>query len=297
MIIKHYSPGLAKKLSKISLSESVNDFHIQPLWIMFAESGHYPVDYSQRLYVHNFFELHIVLSGTYHFADSKGTHKVHEGYAILVPPHYKHSSSISTDEFRRFSVSFQVSRESAQVSLPTCETFYHFAISERMISNIDSLFAEVNAQTVFSKKIINNILFEMICETISATNAVELETSSNLEFSNSMIHRAKRYVADNEHLLLSCKDVARYCHFNEIYLNRLFKEETGETLLKYVHRKKVEAAQEYLTNSSLTIEEISRNLGFTTVNYFNTFFKRITGFSPGTYRRQAQYGTPEKDDQ
>ena len=105
--------------------------------------------------------------------------------------------------------------------------------------------------------------------------------SSNAEL---YIDKSKKYIKDNLNIILTCKDIADYCHINEIYLNRIFKKYTGETLLKYIHRKKINYSIELLKNKDLSLSTISTMLGFQNEYYFNTFFKKAVGMPPGAYR-------------
>ena len=56
------------------------------------------------------------------------------------------------------------------------------------------------------------------------------------------------------------------------------------TMLKYIHKTKIEQAQYYLENTNISLEEISASLGFANEYYFNSFFKRYIGVAPGAYR-------------
>ena len=119
------------------------------------------------------------------------------------------------------------------------------------------------------------------------------KATANFFEENHAITAAKRYIDDNTGLFLTCEDVAAYCHYNSKYLGRLFKEETGKTMLEYIHSKKSKEAEHLLASSELSLSEISDALGFENEYYFNTFFKRINGISPGTYRRLIKKQTNE----
>jgi AraC-like DNA-binding protein len=98
------------------------------------------------------------------------------------------------------------------------------------------------------------------------------------------IRKAKKYINDNLGVMLTCKDVANYCNYNEIYLNRIFKKSTGESIIRYIHRKKSETARQYLKETDIKIKEISKILGFENEYHFSSFFKKEVGVSPSQYR-------------
>ena len=67
-----------------------------------------------------------------------------------------------------------------------------------------------------------------------------------------------------------------------------FLSETGYTPADYWSRRRLAKARELLADRSLSITDIAHTLGFSTSQYFATFFRRFTGMSPRDYRRQLQ---------
>jgi AraC family transcriptional activator of pobA len=57
------------------------------------------------------------------------------------------------------------------------------------------------------------------------------------------------------------------------------------TPLKLVHNRLLEEARLRLENTEFPVEQIAYGLGFRDPGYFNRFFKRLAGVSPGTYRQ------------
>lgn len=55
---------------------------------------------------------------------------------------------------------------------------------------------------------------------------------------------------------------------------------------EYIYKLRILAAIEYLKDDeTVTIEEISYNLGFCDVYHFGKVFKKNMGISPGQYRK------------
>ncbi|QEM03771.1 AraC family transcriptional regulator [Mucilaginibacter rubeus] len=72
------------------------------------------------------------------------------------------------------------------------------------------------------------------------------------------------------------------------YFGDLVKHLTGKSATDYIQNYAITLAQQKLLNSTLTIGEISRSLGFEYPNYFAFFFRRKTGLSPTDYRKQSE---------
>lgn len=72
--------------------------------------------------------------------------------------------------------------------------------------------------------------------------------------------------------------------YTDYYFSDKFKKEMGVSVREYTMQKKIEKAKEYLKYSTLTIQNISDELGFNTASHFGRVFKEQTGVSPGEYR-------------
>lgn len=67
------------------------------------------------------------------------------------------------------------------------------------------------------------------------------------------------------------------------YISLIFKRETGETIVEYLTRVRMEAAKKLLETSELKVFEIAEMVGYENSNYFSTVFKKYTGIYPGKY--------------
>jgi YesN/AraC family two-component response regulator len=70
------------------------------------------------------------------------------------------------------------------------------------------------------------------------------------------------------------------------YLSRLFKQETGQTVMSYVTDVKINRAKVLLRNTHLSILAISERLGYYDSSHFGRVFKKVTGLTPRAFRQQ-----------
>lgn len=80
-------------------------------------------------------------------------------------------------------------------------------------------------------------------------------------------------------------DYAEMMHLSANYLNKLCKEETGQTAGTLIRKRIIIEAQRLLHYTNLSINEIADKLGFENPSYFITFFKKETHFPPDQFRR------------
>lgn len=91
---------------------------------------------------------------------------------------------------------------------------------------------------------------------------------------------------------ITVKSMSQYVMMGENYVSTLFKKKTGESLIHYLHRVRVNQAVQYLLHSDLPVYEIGNRVGFVNDNYFIKIFKRLTAYTPSQYR-QLHRNKPE----
>ncbi len=67
-------------------------------------------------------------------------------------------------------------------------------------------------------------------------------------------------------------------------LNRLARAQTGQSVQQLIAARLVETAKRELVFTPSSIQAIAYSLGFSDPAYFNRFFRRATGSTPGAYR-------------
>jgi two-component system response regulator YesN len=71
-------------------------------------------------------------------------------------------------------------------------------------------------------------------------------------------------------------------------LSRSFKKMMGINFVDYVIQYRVGIAKELLGDPKNSIQAVTDKLRYTSVNSFNRIFKKITGTTPGSYRKDSQ---------
>lgn len=69
-------------------------------------------------------------------------------------------------------------------------------------------------------------------------------------------------------------------------LERRFKNATGNTVLRYTQRLRMEAAKKLLESSTETVTVIAESVGYEDPPSFRKLFVRTTGMTPAAYRRR-----------
>lgn len=104
-----------------------------------------------------------------------------------------------------------------------------------------------------------------------------------------VIQRIVRYI--NSHYSdcgLGLDTVAREFGYSPSYLSRLFKIETGLSLIDYVNMVRIYNARKLLGTPGWLAYEVCRTVGYNNYNYFSKNFKKITGQTISEYRDTPQ---------
>jgi len=81
------------------------------------------------------------------------------------------------------------------------------------------------------------------------------------------------------------EEVSRHFGYHPVHLNRIMHRAAGVTLHQYVLQCRLEEAKRLLTSTPLSVEEIAFKTGFSYVSNFSGCFGRMTGITPGAYRK------------
>lgn len=84
---------------------------------------------------------------------------------------------------------------------------------------------------------------------------------------------------------LCLNSIADELSMSPIYLGRLYKQITTNTLSDIISELRLNKAKELLKTSECTIVDIAEKTGFTSSSYFYRLFKNSTGITPSDYRK------------
>ncbi|WP_135556134.1 helix-turn-helix domain-containing protein [Paenibacillus cymbidii] len=68
------------------------------------------------------------------------------------------------------------------------------------------------------------------------------------------------------------------------YLSKFFKQQTGEGLLEYIQKVRMQKAQEHMAKQDLSVKEAAALVGYENTITFTRLFKKYTGITPGKFK-------------
>lgn len=96
-----------------------------------------------------------------------------------------------------------------------------------------------------------------------------------------------QYVSKNYSQNMPLEQIAEFVELSPNYICSLFKKEMGINLFQYIMEFRIARARELLLSTNLKSYEIAERTGFADESYFSRSFKKVTGQSPGEFRRSV----------
>lgn len=122
------------------------------------------------------------------------------------------------------------------------------------------------------------IIFNIIMEIAETVRTRKLGYSDN-------VLSIKNYLDNHIYITMSLDGLSSHISMSQRNINRIFKKEVGLTVYDYFLSKKIQLVKTMLTNTNLSVKEISHRLNFSDAYYFSNLFKKKTGYSPINYRK------------
>lgn len=113
-----------------------------------------------------------------------------------------------------------------------------------------------------------------------------LEKAEKKKYS-SVVEQAVNYVKENYMEEISVKSISAELYITPNYFSQIFKSQLGMNFIDYLNEIRIEHAKKLLKNHKLKIYEVAEQSGYQNYKYFNTVFKKYTGYSPKEYRNGA----------
>ena len=104
------------------------------------------------------------------------------------------------------------------------------------------------------------------------------------------IIKVQNFIETNIRSKIPVGELADMLSLGRRNLERRFKKATGNTVMEYVQRVKIEVVKKSLESTRLNVNEAMNKVGYTDVKAFRIIFKKVTGLAPLQYRSRYNRG-------
>lgn len=102
----------------------------------------------------------------------------------------------------------------------------------------------------------------------------------------------KNYIDTHINEKITLDDISNSLYISKSHIERVFKNEYGQTPLAYCINQKIEHVASMLITTNYPLSQIAQQLGFSDVKYLSKCFKRIKGQTPMEYTRNMLANDP-----
>lgn len=269
-------------------------------------SGHFPPGTRTEPHSHPCVAIHGCLQGPLILSTSEGEHSLEAGIFYVIGPNVTHSwrnagtqtaATISllldTEHPGRWPASTGVEACCRQVAnmvhgLRRFNTAGDQELRQCFWLLADHLTAEHSREELILSGILLTLLGqikERMSQEVTSTSTPSASTQDETAL------RIRRLLLAHVRDRLSVNQIAREVGTSPTRAKEKFRESFGCGIMSYFNQLKIWQAKRLLSDLSLTVEQISHQLGFSSSSYFSRAFLKQVGETPTGYRqRNAQPG-------
>lgn len=178
----------------------------------------------------------------------------------------------------------QVSDGTISLSTKTIPAFVGYLTFELMQISVQSEECREILQQTASLETFDEIMDSLKKETI---RLIETRESVQSEEFN-VLQKASRYIRNNYQKDIDVNTIAENVGISYSRLRRIILEEFGINIVDYINTLRISQAKKLLMETTDTVIEIARQVGYNNEQSFTRYFKKIEGCSPGEYRKNKR---------
>jgi len=238
---------------------------------------------------HDFFEIIYVSSGQATHSYDNITKIISSGDILFIPPNIKHfikptKNNSSNKEFKIINIIFKESLINFDHNNFDSEPIYADD-QEDVIELIQKIAHEYEMKNEFYEE----ILINQVRTLVLYLKRIKLSTKnfeSKHEYKNEYVKKAAEYIEMNYAKKLYVQDIALQVGLSTRYMQKIFKEYAGISIVDYIVRTRVQRSCKLLLDTDKKVYDIAGCVGFAETKNFYTSFQKILGITPNEYRIQ-----------
>ncbi|KIR02712.1 DNA-binding response regulator, AraC family [Lachnospiraceae bacterium TWA4] len=93
------------------------------------------------------------------------------------------------------------------------------------------------------------------------------------------------YIYNHYNEQIKLEDLAKLTFCTESHISREFKKHTGQTIISYIHKVRIEKSVSLMEDKKLSIQDAADAVGYQNLNHFYRYFKQYMGETPAAYMK------------
>jgi AraC-like DNA-binding protein len=233
------------------------------------------------------YQINYITEGEGIIETQKGEYPVKEGSVIFIQPNLWHRyKPLKEKGWMEHYIGFNGDYANTMLQnfefLQDCPVI-QIGFQEKIIEEFHHIFNYVKSEKPGYQQICAGLVGYILGQIISLKKNENFK-SGKIE---NAIQKACLYLRDNINKNMNIEEIAMNMNVNYSHFRKAFKKYTGLSPIQYHLTLRIQQAIYLLTNTEMSIKEISFNLGFGSVFYFSKLFKEKMQITPSEYRNAS----------
>lgn len=250
-------------------------------FMFFIDGGFFSaIRESSKIHSHKFNEIIFVFKGNIDIPVNGEVYVLEENDMIIIPADKKHS--INTDKGSGFVV---VSFWTEESKLDKINFIKNFKGASAFLRLLDYYYNNYK----YKKELVYSCLAEIAALILERQ---EPNSGENLDIVTLESDSYRKYIIDNYFLKNYNKspgleELSEQLNLSTVQTHRIIKKVYGKSFRKIILSLRMERAKSLLSETNMSVNEISLEVGYPDAHNFFTAFKEATGITPLKYRKNT----------
>lgn len=162
---------------------------------------------------------------------------------------------------------------------------FHFRNNDQLADTLSRL-VKLSFEPHQSRDLLANLSIQELIVRLLQTQArkVLIDHASENSSKNRLAF-AISYIQSHLGEVLCIDKLSEMACMSKANFHRSFKRELGFTPVEFIQKERIQLAKKLLSDMSLSLTDVCFRSGFNNTNYFFILFKKLTGQTPGEFRK------------
>ncbi|MFC6323881.1 helix-turn-helix domain-containing protein [Companilactobacillus baiquanensis] len=276
--------------SKVVLNKLIKNIEFQKTNFDIPYWGALEHHFGTQNHRHYFFEVCLITSGEGFYYEHDKKYSVHRNSLIFTQArtvHQMHSEAGMSLVYLSFVPKTVNGWDlySANYQLPVLNLSENdpIVLTWDALLNLTLAYDENNKMSVLSMQSLSDTVFQLIID--RETNGLnESDRLIAVTDQTELLRSIKRYIRANISTPLSINKIANHFFISRRQIFRLFKKYEPYSCNSFIQQTRIEYAANLLSNSTMSITDISSAVGFSSIHYFSSVFTKKMRDTPQKFR-------------
>lgn len=247
----------------------------------------------EHTHFHENYEIYFLLEGSRDFFIKNHTYKIQPQDLVFLSPKVIHKTIVRDDPYvKRYAMLIPKDFISTLAMKYDGNLFDCFRKSTPILhldnlnySHVTNLFEQMHQEYDSDNTHKDFIISVLVTELLFYLNRFHTdEVVASDDYEKSLSRQIIDFLVTNYKDSISLEDISNHLYVNTFYICRIFKIETGFTVMEYLTYVRLREAMHLLDTTNLSVTDISFTVGFNNINHFIRTFRKNLNTTPKQYQ-------------